>query len=136
MVVGAAADQPEPTLHQPVRERLRVDHDLLGVHLEVRLQGLSEADGLGGDRVHERPALDAWEHGRVDGLLAVGAAQDDCSPGTAQRLLRGRGDDVRVRDGRRIDSARHQARDVGHVDEERGADRVGDLAHALPVDDP
>ena len=44
-------------------------------------------------------------------------------------------DDVRVRDRRRVLAAGDQARDVRHVDEERRADRVRDLAHPRPVDD-
>ena len=54
----------------------------------------------------------------------------------AQRLVRGRRHHVRVRHRIRIHAGGDQARDVRHVDHEPGAHRIGNLAHARPVDHP
>ena len=69
MIIGAAGDDAEAELCQLMRECLGVGDDLGGVAFELRLQGLAEADRLGGDHVHERPPLDAGEDRLVD-LLA------------------------------------------------------------------
>src|SRR6266852_1376138 len=135
VVVGAAAHQPKPTLRQPSRQCLGVHDHLFRVHLEVGLERLAEAHGFGRDRVHQRAALDAWEDRRVDRLLMRGVAQDDRAPRAPERLLRGGRDDGRVLDRRRVHAPGHEPGNVGHVDHERGADGVGDRAHAGPVDD-
>ena len=66
VVVGAAADEAEPLADERLGERARVEHDLLGVLLELRLQRLEERDGLAGDDVLERTALPSGEHRLVD----------------------------------------------------------------------
>ena len=65
MVVGAAGDDIETVTAQRFRQRLGVLDDVLGVDLEVRAQRLGEGDGLGGDDVHQRAALQAGEDRRV-----------------------------------------------------------------------
>ena len=44
-------------LLQSCGQSLSVLHDLAGILLELRLEGLAEADGLGGDDVLQRAAL-------------------------------------------------------------------------------
>ena len=56
--------------------------------------------------------------------------------GAAERLVRGRRDDVGVRERRRVDAGSDEAGDVRHVDEEEGADRMGDVGHPLEVPEP
>ena len=52
--------------------------------------------------------------------------QDDAAARAAERLVGGRGDHVRVRHGRRVQSGGDQPREVRHVDHQVGADLVGD----------
>ena len=48
--------------------------------------------------------------------------------------MRGGHDDMRVRNWRGMHSGGNQAGEVRHVDDEEGADFVGDLAHARKVE--
>ena len=136
MIVGAAGDDLVTALLQPRRRRARIGHHLLLILLEFRLQRFEERHGFRGDDVHERAALRTREHQRVEFLRdrLVGARQDQSTARTAQRLVRGGGDDIGVRDRIGIQARRHQARDVRHVDEQIGADRIGDLAEFLEVE--
>ena len=116
----------------------RVRDDLRGVGLEARPESLGEGDGLGrhdlrhGAAEHHRASL-------VDVLAELVGAQHHAATRTAQRLV-GRGrDDVGV--GHRVvDAGEHLACDepgeVGHVDQQRRSDLVGDLAHPREVDQP
>ena len=89
MGVGAAGDERDAALDQGLAERLGVVDHALGVELEIGLERLAEGDGLGGDDVHQRAALEAGEHRRIDllaDLLVVGqhhagarAAQASCA---------------------------------------------------------
>ena len=104
--------------------------------MKFGLQRLAEGDRLGGDDVHQRPALQAREHRRIHllgDLLVI--AQDHAAARAAQRLVRGGGHDMRMRQRRRMRAAGDEAGNVRHVDHQIGADRVGDLAEALPVPD-
>ena len=114
-----------------------VGDDLSLVVLELGLQGLEERDRLGGDDVHQRPALRAREDQRVELLrqLVVGAGEDQAAARPAQRLVRGGRDDVGVGHRIRVHARGDEAGDVRHVHQEIGADRVRDLAEARPVDD-
>ena len=111
-----------------------VDHGAR-VGLELGPQRFAQRDRLGGDDVHQRPALHAGEYGGVDLLgdvLVVG--EDHGAARAAQRLVRGGRDDMGVREGARMRAAGHQAREVRHVDHEVGADLVGDGAEGGEVD--
>jgi hypothetical protein len=104
--------------------------------LELRLQRFTEGNGLGGDDMHQRSALQAREDGRIELLgqiLVIG--QDHAAARAAQRLVRRGGGDMAMRERRRMLAAGNEAGDVGHVDHEIGADRIGDLAETLPVPD-
>ena len=95
---------------------------------------IRERDRLGGDHVHERAALLAGEDGAVDVLGELLAAEDHAAARAAERLVDRRRDDVGVRDRARVLAGGDQAREMGHVDEEEGADRVGDLAERGEVE--
>ena len=114
---------PPETIAKPrsisaVGQRLGVLHHLPGVGLEVVGQRLAEGHRLGGDHVLERAALGAGEHRLVDRLGVLGGAEDEPGARAAQRLVRGAGDDLRVRHRRRIDPAGHQPGEVRHVHQE------------------
>ena len=115
---------------------LGVADDLGGVVAELRLGRLPEGHRLGRDDVLEGTALQAREHRLVDGRGQVGRAQDGAAPRAAQRLVGGEGDDVGHSHRVGVDAAGDEAGDVGGVEEEQGADRVGDRTDRLGVDDP
>ena len=72
---------------QLLGQHLGVGDHLRRVLLERRLQRFAERDRLGGDDVHERPALHAGEDGRVDLLGPLLLAQDEPAARAAQRLV-------------------------------------------------
>ena len=86
--------------------------------------------------MHQRAALHAGEHRRIEllrQLLVVG--EDRAAARAAQRLVRGRRHDMRMRERARMRAAGHEAGEMRHVDHEIGADLVGDLAEAAEIDD-
>ena len=130
---------PPETTRKPASIRLcgqraRVGHHLLLVLHELRLHGFQEAHRLGGDHVHQRPALHAGEDGLVDGRAVLLLGQDDAGARPAQRLVRGGGDDVGVLARVGMQARGHQPGDVRHVHQEDGAHRVGDLAEAREIE--
>ena len=60
--------------------------------------------------------------------------EDDAAAWAAERLVRGRGDDMGVRDGVGVQPRGNQPGEVRHVDHEVGADLVGDLAEGREVE--
>ncbi len=137
VVVGAAGDDVEAVGAQRFRKRLSVFDDVLRVDLEVRPQRFRERHRLGGDHMHQRPALQAREDRRIQLLgddLVVG--QDQAAARTAQRLVGGGGGDVGIGHRRGMHAARDQTREVRHVDQEVRPDAVGDLAEPLEVPGP
>mgnify|MGYP002064718662 CR=1 FL=1 len=72
----------------------------------------------------------------IDQTLSDSAVSDDeAAARSAQRLVGGRGDDVRVRHRRRMRTAGDQAGDVRHVHQQIGAHFVGDGAKTQPAHD-
>ena len=102
------------------------------------MAGFGEGDRLGGDDMGHRPA----EHHRaalVHGIGVLGGGQHQSATRTAQRLMRGGGDDVSMRNRVLVTGehlAGHQTGEVRHVDHERGAHLIGDLAHRGEVHPP
>ena len=72
VVVGAAGHQLDTASLQFSGHGLCVLHDLAGVVLELGLECLAKADGLGRDDVLQRAALGAGEDGGVDALGQYG----------------------------------------------------------------
>ena len=103
MVVRAAGDNVEAGALQGLGERARIVDDVLRVDLEIGAKGFAEGHGLGGDDVHQRTALEARKHRRVDLLrhvLVVG--EDQAAARTAERLVGRRGHDMGMRKRRRV----------------------------------
>ena len=108
-----------PPLDQRLGQRLGVVDHALGVELELGLERLAEGDRLGGDDMHQRAALQAGEDRRVDLLADLFVVrQDHAAARAAQRLVRGGGDDMGVRQRARMDAAGDQAGEMRHVDHE------------------
>ena len=79
----------------------------------------------------ERAALQPGEYGLVDGGSQLGGAEDGTPPRSAQGLVSGEGNDVGHADRVGVDSTGDQPGDVGGVEEEQGADVVGDAPDRL-----
>lgn len=132
--VGAAGDDAQALLRQLRCEELGIGDDLRGVLLETGVEGFFEGDGLSGDDVHERATLLPGEDAAIDGGGKLLLAEDEAGAWSAQRLVRGGGDDVRVRDRRGMGVAGDESGEVGHIYEEVCADFVGDGAHAFEIE--
>ena len=125
----------KPSAAKRFRQHFRVGHDLPRVVPEFRLHRFQKADRLGRDDVDQRAALHPGKHDLVDGGGKFLLAQDHAGARSAQSLVRGRGDDVRMRHGRRMHASGNQSGEMRHVDQVERADFVGDLPHAGKIDD-
>ena len=83
--------------------------------------------------MHQRAALDTWEHLRVDGLGVLRLAQNESAARAAQGLVGGGGDEVGMRDRAGMNPRRNEAGDVGDVGQEHRANLAGDFTHALEI---
>ena len=93
-----------------------------------------EADGLGGDHVHQRPALDAGEHNSVEVFGILFFAKDGAAPRPAQGFVRGGGDEVGVREGARVQASGDQSGDMRHVHHQYRAAVVGNGGKAREIE--
>ena len=119
VAVGAAADEPEALVAPSASaSALGVEHDLLRVLGEARLQRLVEGDRLAGDHVLERAALPTGEHRLVDRRGVLRRRQDASAAWAAQRLVRGERDDVGVRHRVGMRTAGDQSGEVRRVEQE------------------
>lgn len=131
-------------------EGLGVGNNLLLVSLEVGSSSLLQGNSKSSDGVVVRATLVTGEDGEVDGVLEVVesllaslgvngadtlAEEDHSTTGTTERLVGGGGDNIGVLEGGGDDLGGNETRDVSHIDNEVGTDRVGNLAHALVVDE-
>ncbi len=138
--VGAAGDDVDARLDGVGRgealgdDARALEHALLPL-LELLAGSDLERDGLGGDDVHERPALLPGEHRRVELLREFHVARhDEARAGATEGLVDGRGDHVGVGHGAGVQARGHQAREVRHVRPQLGAHLVGDLAERREVE--
>ena len=136
MGIRAAGDHGEIALDQPGRQRLRIGDDGLAIDLEFRGERFLEGRRLARDLVHQRPALGAREHGRIDLLRQIRiVGQDHAAAAAAQGLVgRGRGY-MGIRHRARMHARRHQPGEMRHIHHERGADAVGDLAETGEIEE-
>src|SRR5262249_56233019 len=104
--------------------------------LEGGGQWVGEGGGVGGAQVHQRGALEAGEDRRVEllrQLLVVSESEARARP--AQRLVRGRGDDMGVGKRTGMRATGDEAGKMRHIDKELGADLIGNFAEAAEVDE-
>ena len=92
--------------------------------------------------MHQRAALTTGENSRVELLLqpfffraGIGLTQDQAATRAAQGLVGGRGDHISKRQRIWIETRRHQASNMGHIDKEVGTHLVRDLTEARPIND-
>lgn len=150
VAVGAVGDELVAEGLEGGLQSLGVGDNLLLVSLELGGGSLLESNGQGGDGVVVRATLVSREDGEVDGVLEVVesllaslginradalAEEDHGTAGTTERLVGGGGDNVSVLEGGRDNLGGDETRDVSHIDNEVGTHGVGNLAHALVVDE-
>jgi hypothetical protein len=150
VTVSAVRDELVAESLESVLESLGVGNNLLLVGLEVRAGSLLQSNSQSSDGVVVRAALVTGEDGEVDGVLEVIesllaglgidgadtlAEEDHGTTGTTERLVGGGGDNVGVLEGSGDDLGGNEAGDVSHIDNEVGTNGVGDLAHALVVNE-
>lgn len=148
VAISAISNQLVAKRLECVFQSLGVGYDLLLVGLELGGLSLLESNGQGGDGVIMRSTLMAGEDGEVDGALKVIegllasfgidradtlAEEDHCAARATERLVGGGSDDISVLERRRDDFGSDKSRDVSHVDNKVSANGVGDLTHALIV---
>ena len=135
VIVCAAADDAESALSYGRRHRFRVGHHLLLVFLERRLHRFFQTHGFGCDGVDERPTLRSGEGQLVQFLGERGFAENHAAARSAERLVGGGGNDVRVGNRAGMHACGDQPRDVRHVHKENRADRFRGFGDALEIDD-
>ncbi len=135
VVVGPTGDQLDTAGGEAAGQSRRVGDDLLRVHAELRLHALQEHDRLGGDGVHLRATLRPREHGLVECVGVLRAAEDDPAPRAAHGLVRGERHEVGVGDRRGMRPAGHQPGEVRHVHHQQGADVARDVLEGSEVEE-
>ena len=136
MRVRATGDDVEALGVQRFRQRLCVVDDRARIEFEIRLQRFAKGNALCRNDMHQRAALQTGEYRRID-FLSEGSVlgKDHASARTAQRLVRRRGDDMRMFERIGMNTACDQSREVRHVHHEERADGICNLAKALEIDD-
>src|SRR3546814_8754626 len=71
MIVGAVRDNLVAAIEEHLGHRPGIGDHLFLVRLEAGIERFLERDGLGGDHVHQRSALDAGEYRRLEFLVEV-----------------------------------------------------------------
>ena len=122
MIIGAARDDAITMFGQAGGKRFGVEYNLPLIFAELRLKRFMKANGFCRDHMHERAALHAGENGRIELLGKFLFAHDDAAARSAQTLVRGRSDEVRVWDRARMFARGDETRDVRHVDEKQRVD--------------
>lgn len=118
------------------------------VLLELGGLGLLKSNGKSSDGVVVGTTLVAGEDREVDGVLEIvknllaslgvdradtTSEEDHGTTGTTERLVGGGGDNISVLKRRGDDTSSDETRNVGHVDNKVSTDLVGNLTHALVV---
>src|SRR5438094_6706749 len=94
-------------------ERFGVGDDLRRIALEAGIERLAKAHRLSRDHVLEWPPLGAREERLVDGFRVRRTAENEPATWAAQRFVRRRRHDVRVRHRRWMHSGGDEAGEVG-----------------------
>ena len=136
MGVSAAGDDAEAFALERLSHGFRISHDLTRIVPEGRLQRFLKSDGFGGDDVDERSALVSGEDIFVDRGGELLPGEDEAGTWSAQRLVGGAGDNLRVRNRRWMHASGNETGEVRHINDENGAAFIGDGAHTRKVECP
>ena len=133
-----------------VLEGLGVRGNLLLVGLELGCGSLLQGHSQSSDGVVMGTALMTREDGKVDNILKVVqdllagfsidgtdtfAEEDHGTTWATKTLVGGGRDNIGVEERRGNNLSSNQTRNVSHVDDKVGTNRVGDLAHTLVIDE-
>ena len=102
MSVSSAGDDTETFRRQSLGQHFGISDDLFCIIPECGLRCFKEADGFGGDDMHQRTALQAWEYNFINGWTVC---QDHTCAWATQSFVGSRSNDVRMRYGRRMRSS-------------------------------
>ncbi|OPZ96947.1 MAG: hypothetical protein BWY71_01773 [Planctomycetes bacterium ADurb.Bin412] len=136
VVVRAAGAESETLTYQFLRQGLAIADDLPGILFEFGLHGLGEGDGLGGNHVAERPALDAGKDGGIDGLGIFLFAHYRTGTRSAQGLVGGAGHKFAHGNRIRMQAGADQAGDMGNVRQNLRVVLAGDFRNFVKIDLP
>ena len=138
MIVGAPGHHGVAALHETLCHGPGVVQHTLLIDFEIRPHGFLERHRLGGDDVHQWPALHAGkDRGRKTfSNLGVLPRKNQAAAGTAQRLVGCGGH--HIGDGCRIgvQAGDDQTRDMSHVGQQKSPDGIRNLAKAFEVENP
>ncbi len=135
MAVGAARNNAQTPLLKSFCHYPRVVNHHFLVALEFVALRFLECHRLGGDNVHQGPALNSRKNGGINRLGELFlAGKDEAAARAAQSLVRGAGDKIGNAYRVGVMARRNQSRIVRHIDEEIRTHAIGDFAKALPVD--
>ena len=148
VAISAVSNELVAKTFELVLDSLGVLDNLLLVCLELGGIYLLKGDGKSGDGVVVRTTLMTREDREVNGSLEVIhdvlsglgvlaadtlAEEDHGTTGSTEGLVGSGGYNVGILKGRGNDASSDQTGDVSHINDEVGANLLGDLAHALVV---
>ena len=122
MIVRASRNDAKAVFGDSGGERFCIHYHLSLILAELRLERFVETNRFGRDHVHQRSALHPRKNGGVDRFGKLLLAKNDPAARSAQTLVRGRGDEVRMRHRARMFASGDETRDVRHVDEKERID--------------
>ena len=135
MAFSTAGNDAQAAFDQLFRHRCGIDFHLFRVLFELGLQRFFKRYGFGGDDVHQRAALQAWEDGGIQRFfVGIVTAQNHTAARTAQGFVGGGGDEVAEWYRVGIFATGNQAGVVRHIDKEICTHFIGDFAEFRPVD--
>ena len=123
MIVGAAGDDVEALGAQAFGKRLGILDHIPRIDFEVRTQRFGERHRLRRDHMHQRSALQPREDRRIELLgQRLIVPQHQPAARAAQRFVRRRRRDMRIRHRRGMRATGDEACEMRHIDHEIGAD--------------
>ncbi len=138
MVLSTARHHFVAAVQEHFHHRFSVFRNLLLVNFKLWLHRFFQRHRFRRDNVHQRAALRAWEHCRVQffvQLFATAFRQNQAAARTRQGFVGGGGHNVSMRNRVRVHASGNQACHVRHIDEQVSADAVSDFTHFRPVND-
>src|SRR5579859_4095867 len=115
MIIGAAADDAESALRHAGRQRLGIRHYLFLVLPKIRLHRFFQADSLGCNGMHQRPALSSGKCDPVEILGPSLFAEHKASSRSAQCFVSRSGNKVCMWNRAGMNTCRHETRDMRHI---------------------
>ncbi len=136
MVVTAARNEVNAAGSKPLCQCLTVVNHALLIVFKFIFQCFAEANRFTRDDVHQRTALCTGENRLVHCFREFFiVCENQTAARTAERFVRGGGDDIGIRHGRGMQACGNQTRDMRHIHHKVCADLFRDFGNAFKVDD-